>query len=85
MQGKIEQLVVSEKDRLTRFGFELIEFVIERNGGKIMVLNKNDNESKTEELVKDILSIIHVFSCRIYGLRKYKKQIKDEFQTKEKM
>ena len=78
MQGKIEQLVVSEKDRLTRFGFELIEFVIERNGGKIMVLNKNDNESKTEELVKDILSIIHVFSCRIYGLRKYKKQIKEK-------
>jgi predicted site-specific integrase-resolvase len=84
MQGKIETLVVTEKDRLTRFGFEIIEFIIERNGGKILVLNKDLQESKYQELVKDILSIIHVFSCRIYGLRKYKKQIKKEFKE-EKM
>ena len=44
----------------------------------------NEELSPQEELVQDIVSILHVFSCRLYGLRKYKKQIeKDEEIAKE--
>ncbi len=49
----------------------------------IVVVN-NEELSPQEELVKDIVSILHVFSCRLYGLRKYKKQIeRDEEIAKE--
>ena len=49
----------------------------------IVVVN-NEELSPQEELVKDIVSILHVFSCRLYGLRKYKKQIeRDEESAKE--
>ena len=48
-----------------------------------MIVN-NEELSPQEELVQDIVSILHVFSCRLYGLRKYKKQIeKDEEIAKE--
>jgi len=80
MQGKVEEVVVTNKDRLSRFGFELFEFIIKRNGGKIVVLNESTIKSPDEELIKDLLSIIHVFSCRLYGLRKYKKEIKKDFE-----
>lgn len=43
----------------------------------IIIVN-NETLSKNEELVQDIISILHVFSCRIYGLRKYKNQIKED-------
>ena len=48
-----------------------------------MVVN-NEKLSPQEELIQDIVSILHVFSCRLYGLRKYKKQIeRDEEIAKE--
>jgi predicted site-specific integrase-resolvase len=80
MQGTIGQVVVTHKDRLCRFGFEMVEYLIKSSGGEIMVLN-DTSSSPNEEMVKDITSIIHVFSSRLYGLRKYKKQIKEDYQT----
>ncbi|AOW98543.1 hypothetical protein BJP34_31665 [Moorena producens PAL-8-15-08-1] len=63
--------------RLTRFGFELIEYLVSLNGGKIM--GSDQPESCPEaELTADILSIIHVFSCRVHGLRKYGTKIKED-------
>jgi len=41
-----------------------------------IVIVNNEELSPQEELVQDIVSILHVFSCRLYGLRKYKKQIR---------
>lgn len=74
-RGDIEEIVVTHKDRLCRFGFELVERII--GEGKILVLN-NEQTSPQEELVKDLISIITVFSSRLYGLRSHtlKKQIK---------
>ncbi|MBM7655459.1 putative site-specific integrase-resolvase [Neobacillus cucumis] len=46
-------------------------------GVELVVVN-NDTLSPQEELVQDLISIIHVFSCRIYGLRKYKKKLKED-------
>jgi len=74
--GDVTTLVVTHKDRLSRFGFEFIQRVFERFNCKVLVLNQVST-SPEEELIQDILSIIHVFSSRLYGLRKYK----DEFKS----
>jgi putative resolvase len=74
MSGERITLVVAYRDRLARFGHELIKQVIERSSGKLVVLNEM-SLSPTDELTRDLLSIIHVFSCRLHGLRNYKKQI----------
>lgn len=79
-QGIIGQIVVTFKDRMCRFGFELIQYVVESSGGEILVLNQLES-SPQEEMVKDLTSIIHIFSCRLYGLRRYKKTIKEASKT----
>ena len=72
LNNELEELIVMYKDRLTRFGFELIETIIkEASNGKITVINKTD-ESPEEELTKDLVSIINVFSAKLNGMRKYK-------------
>lgn len=64
MQGDISELVVAHGDRLCRFGFELIEWIFERNKVKLIVLDRDNDKSQNEELAEDILSIIHVYSSR---------------------
>ena len=73
MENKIDTIVISNKDRFIRFGFEWFERLLGKFDTKILVVN-NELLSPQEELVQDIISILHVFSCRIYGLRKYKKK-----------
>ena len=75
--GNVGSIIVAHKDRLARFGFELIEWLCQLDGTKIVVLNQ-DNLSPEREMVEDILAIVHVFSCRLYGLRKYKTKIKED-------
>ena len=77
MCGDVEEVVVAYKDRLCRFGFELLEQVARKYNTKLVVLNKIEL-SPEDELVKNLLAIIHVFSYRLYGLRKYSKQIKKD-------
>lgn len=77
MRGDQFTLVVACRDRLARFGFELFEWLVESNGGKIVVLD-NTVHCPESELTADLLSIIHVFSCRMHGLRKYGKKIKED-------
>lgn len=83
MLGLIKTIIVAHKDRFIRFGYEWFERFLKSNGVEILVVN-NETMSPEQELVNDLISIIHVFSCRIYGLRKYKKQIEgDEEIAKE--
>jgi predicted site-specific integrase-resolvase len=70
IKGDIGEVVVTHKDRLCRFGFELVLRIIESTNGKILVLDKEET-SPEKELVNDILSIITVFSSRLYGLRSH--------------
>lgn len=79
IQGLIGEVVVAHRDRLCRFGFELIEQIVKKAGGRITVLNKNDDTDETKELADDLLAIIHVFSCRQMGRRSYKIK-KDKIQ-----
>lgn len=77
MENKIKTIIISSKDRFIRFGFDWFEKFCEKFNTNIIVVN-NETLSPNEELVQDIISILHVFSCRLYGLRKYKKQIKED-------
>ena len=74
IEGKINEVVVAYKDRLTRFGYELIEDIIkEYSKGKVIVINKIDKLEPETELVYDVLQIMNVFVAKMNGLRKYKK------------
>ena len=77
MLGHVKTIIVAHKDRFIRFGYDWFERFLKSNGVEIIVVN-NDTHSPEQELVNDLISIIHVFSCRIYGLRKYKKQIQED-------
>ena len=73
--NEIESVTIAHKDRLCRFGYELIEHLFNKNNVKINLIN-DDRLSPEQELCQDLTSIIHVFSSRLYGLRKYKNKIK---------
>jgi putative resolvase len=73
-QGEVSEIIVAHKDRLVRFGFEWFDKFCQDHGVKILVMNA-ESLSPEEEMTKDLLSIIHCFSSRLYGLRKYKKKI----------
>jgi len=78
IKGEISEIIVAHRDRLTRFGFEFFEDLLRQySNGKIIVVN-NEKLSIDEEITQDLLSIINVFSARVNGLRKYKKQIKND-------
>ena len=80
ISGNLQEVVVTHKDRLCRFGFDFYERIIrEYSNGKIVVLDQKET-SPTEELTNDLISIITVFSSRLYGLRshKLKNKIKKE-------
>lgn len=73
-KGEIEKIYITYKDRFVRFGFDWFEKFCNKYNCEIVVIN-NPDTSPQQELIEDLISIIHVFSCRIYGLRKYKKDI----------
>lgn len=76
-QNKIKTIFITYKDRFIRFGFDWFNRFCNEHNTKIIVLN-NPDTSPNKELVDDVISIIHVFSCRLYGLRKYKNKIKND-------
>lgn len=83
MEQKVKTIIITHKDRFIRFGYDWFEKFCMKCNTTIVVVN-NEELSPQEELVQDIVSILHVFSCRLYGLRKYKKQIeRDEEIAKE--
>ena len=79
---EVDLIVVLYKDRVLRFGFELVEYFAELNNVKIEILDKID-KNQDQELVEDLVQIITLFSCKIQGKRKAKtKEIIDEFSQK---
>jgi len=77
LKGNIEEIVVTHRDRLCRFGFELFERILQARGGRIVV-HFEEEKFPEQELTQDLLSIITVFSARLYGLRSHslKRKIK---------
>jgi len=73
LNNDVGRLVITHKDRLLRFGAELIFAICEAKEVEVIIINKGeDTSSFEEELVKDVLEIITVFSARLYGSRSNK-------------
>jgi len=75
---EVEKIVILYKDRLIRFGFEIIENLCNKYGTTIEIID-NTEKNEEQELVEDLIQIITVFSCRLQGKRanKAKKMIKE--------
>jgi putative resolvase len=69
-EGKVSTVVVASRDRMARFGFELIEWMCQEFGSKILVLD-NEDTTPESELGKDLMSIVQVYCCRWNGKRRY--------------
>lgn len=72
LESKICRLVLTHKDRLLRFGAELIFALCQARRVEVIIINQGDEVSFEEELAKDVLEIITVFSARLYGARSHK-------------
>lgn len=72
IEGDIGRLVLTHKDRLLRFGAELVFAICEEKGVEVVLINQGDEPSFEEELAQDVLEIITVFSARLYGSRSRK-------------
>ena len=83
LDGEVKRLVLTHKDRLLRFGAELVFSICEAKEVEVIIINKGDKNPsfEEEELTKDILEIIAIFSARLYGSRSKKnKKLLNEMQ-----
>ena len=82
--GEVAVLLIAHKDRLARFGFSLLEHLCATHDCRLLVMN-TETLSPEQELVQDLMSIVHCFSSRLYGLRNYRKALekalKDEHRA----
>lgn len=85
-RGCLQTIVVAHRDRLTRFAFELFEFIFKQHNVTLEVMSSQDNEQPINELAQDLLAIITVFTARYYGSRKYNvlKKAKDLSEQRAK-
>jgi len=72
VDGHVGRLVLTHKDRLLRFGAELVFAVCEAKHVEVVIINQGDERSFEEELASDVLEIVTVFSARMYGARSHK-------------
>ena len=81
-ENKVGKIYIAYKDRFIRFGYDWFNHFCQKHGCDIVVLN-NPSLSPEEELTQDLLTILHVFSSRSYGIRKYQTQIKKELMEND--
>ncbi|WP_104729135.1 IS607 family transposase [Helicobacter felis] len=83
LESQVKRLVLTHKDRLLRFGAELVFAICEAKGVEVIIINQGDENVRfEEELAKDVLEIITVFSARLYGARSKKnKQLLEQMQA----
>lgn len=74
VDGQIKRLVITHQDRLLRFGAELVFALCEAKNVEVVILNQGEETMFEEDLAKDVLEIITVFSARLYGSRSHKNQ-----------
>lgn len=72
--GEVERLLIAHRDRLARFGFALLKHLCETHETELVVMN-TETLSPEQELVQDLMSIVHCFSSRLDGLRTYRKAL----------
>ena len=74
VEGRVGRLVITHKDRLLRFGAELVFAICEAKNVEVVILNRGEDTTFEEDLARDVLEIITVFSARLYGSRSRKNQ-----------
>lgn len=80
--NQVERLVLTHKDRLLRFGSELVFSLCEHFGCEVVIINRTEDSSFEEDLATDVLEIITIFSARLYGSRSHKnKKIVEELRS----
>jgi putative resolvase len=72
INGEVQRLVITHKDRLLRFGAELVFAICEARECEVVIINQGKDSSFEEDLAKDVLEIIEVFGARLYGSRSHK-------------
>ena len=83
-QGKVELIVIENKDRLIRFGFEILENIFRMFGTKILVLNESiEDKTYEQELTEDLISIIHYFTMKSYSHRRKLNKLRKELELKK--
>lgn len=83
--GDVDTLIVENKDRLTRFGFDMLEKFFKYFDTKILVLNdKIENKSYEQELTDDLISVIHYFTMKSYSHRRKLNKLRKELEQDEK-
>lgn len=81
INDRIDTLIIFYKDRLVRFGFDLIEELIKQNNINLIIIdNSESNKTKEKEFADDLISIVHYFSMKLYGSKNYKNKIKEAEQ-----
>ena len=80
--GQVRRLIIAHRDRLVRFGYDYFEAFCQRHHTEIVVIN-GESLSPEQELVRDLIVIVTVFSARLHGLRSYRKVLKDAALQKE--
>lgn len=79
--NKVNRIFIHHKDRLTRFGHNYIQLICDNHNTQIIVVsNETQNKTESEELAEDIITLIHSFSGKLYGLRK---KIKDSIHEEK--
>lgn len=78
--GEVATLVIAHKDRFARFGFELLRHLCVSHGCELLIIN-DEKLSPEREMVEDLITIVHCFSSRLYGLRNYKKALKTALKS----
>lgn len=81
IKGKVDLVVIENKDRLVRFGFELLENICKYYKTKILIINDLTDKSYEQELTEDLISIIHYFSMKSYSNRRKLNKIKKELES----
>ena len=83
VEGEVSRLLIAHQDRLARFGFALLRHLCVTHETELLVMNM-ESLSPEQELVQDLMSIVHGFSSRLYGLRNYRKALEKALQDENR-
>ena len=67
---EVETVIIENRDRITRFGFEMLEHMFSKLGAKILIISNIENKTYEKELTDDLISIIHYYSMKAYSMRR---------------
>ena len=84
MQGYVGTIAIAERDRLCRFGYDLCAFICDTFGTTIRVEHTENSQTPSDEMVQDVMSILHVFSAKMCGRRRYPSSVATDLQRRRK-